>query len=433
MSYSRLYLKKGLRTLRILGVLAIISLITGAFLFIGQMSKENGWQEISGLGRVVIANISPHGFDIVWSTVLDVNDEQWVEVGSQQNRYEFRGKVEKVAGVYSSTISGLQAGNTYYFRIRSGSKTYKLPALLSNIIVTPREVKEKPVTPAYGKVIGINSKPYANGLLLYEIDGYYPLAIFTKQTGEWLIPLTGLIEKKTNTIVPVADSTSVIIKLFSYPEGSVRVSLSQTRPLRQVILAGKRIQLALARQSKNESILGASSQVIQEKSLIAARITYPKENAVIPGNKPLIRGTATPGKDILVLIQGGKQYSYRTQADEKGDWLVQAPVALEFGRYSITVTIQNGAGATTIVRRNFSIIKSGEQVLGEATGSPTLVPTLVIPTPTSEILPTIVPTEIVPTRFIPTATPPVTGGGVTSYLFGAVLFIVVGAGLVLAF
>jgi hypothetical protein len=126
--------------------------------------------------------------------------------------------------------------------------------------------------------------------------------------------------------------------------------------------------------------------------------------------------------------------------------MVQSPVALPFGRYTILVTIQNSAGATTVVRRVFSIIKGGEQVLGDATGSPTLIPTVVVPTyssptsvPITTILPTTVPTEmaypttLVPTRFVPTAPPPVSGGGISSYLFGSLLFIVIGAGLVLAF
>lgn len=436
MSYSKLYLKKDMQKLRILGVLASISILMCISLFIVQMSKKMGWQEVTGLDRVTIVNRSAHGFDVIWTTKKEEGSEQWVEVGNNQSSYPIHGKTEKIERVYSSTIVGLTAGKTYYFHIRSGSRTYKLPSLLSNRIILPHEVQEKPVTPAYGKVMEVNAQPYKNGLIMYEIDGYYPLAAFTKQTGEWLIPLTGLIEKKNNTIISLKNSTPVTITLFSYPEGSIRTTVSQTRPLRQVILAGKRIQLASQTQGTNASVLGVSSQT--DKPGIEARIIYPKENAVIPGNTPLIRGTATPGKDIVVLIQGRKQYSYRTQADEKGDWLVQSPVSLEFGRHFITVTIQNGVGATTVVRRNFSIIKSGEQVLGEATGSPTLAPTVVVPTygnptPTTVIFPTTTPIAIVPTRFIPTVTPPVTGGGVSSYLFGSLFLIVVGTGLVLAF
>jgi hypothetical protein len=438
-------LKKGRKTLLILGVCAVISLVIGGSIFIQQTAKKNGWQQITGIETLYIVNRTAHGFELVWSTKKDVEDTQWVEVGTKQGEYPIVASLDNNNGVYTASITGLEANTHYYFRIRVGDKTYTLPSLVSNEITTPKEVIEKPISPAYGKVLLPSTKPYANGLLIYEIDGFYPLAVFTKQTGEWLLPLTGLVEKKNNKIATVSDLTPVLIKLFSYPEGALRTSVGQTRPLKQAILAGSTLRLAQAPAQKGE-VLGVGSQTtLPQQDNNISQILYPKENAVIPGSTPLIKGTAPAGKDVLVLIQGSKQYSYRTKADDKGNWLIQAPVALEFGRYAITVTIQNGVGATTIVKRNFSIIKSGEQVLGVATGTPTLTPTVIVPTyaspttaPTLALTPTETPTiamypTTVPTYFVPTATPPVTGGGVSPYLFGALFCIVIGAGLVLAF
>ena len=51
------------------------------------------------------------------------------------------------------------------------------------------------------------------------------------------------------------------------------------------------------------------------------------------------------------------------------------------GTYIASVTSKDERGGKITVQRNFTIAKSGEQVLGVATGEPTLVPTVVV-TPT---------------------------------------------------
>jgi len=444
MSYTSLYFKKSKKPLFVLGALSILSLFLGSYFFVGQIGRKNGWQTTSGIQRVYIVNRSPHGFEVIWSNNKNEKEDQWVEVTKEKENQYTSGTFDTFGGVNRAIIGGLEANTRYRFRIRVGSKTYILPHLLSDIIQTPKEEKENPTSPAYGKAILPSTKPYANGLLIYEIDGYYPLAVFTKETGEWLLPLTGLVEKKSNSIVSIADRNLVSIKLFSYPEGIIRTSVGQTRPLRKVMIAGTSSLPDQITQTKGESILGVNSQNNSITAVSTSSITYPKENAIIPGNAPLIRGRASIGGDVLILIKSStKQYSYRTKADEKGDWLVRYPLVLDPGRYSILATMKNDRGTSTITQRSFNIIKSGEQVMGIATGTPTLVPTVSLLISSN---PTVIPTEslilptdqvsqptLLPTRLVPTASPPVTGGGMNGFLFGALFCIVIGAGLVLAF
>lgn len=439
MSYSALYIKKGQNALKILGVVACASFVIGAAFFIKQVGKQNGWQKIAGIDRLYVVNRTAHGFEVVWSTKKPATEEQWVEVGTGKESYPIMGKFDTSGGVYHATVEGLKPDTTYYFRVRVGTKTYILPSLNSKLVHTPKEVAEKPISPAYGKVALPSTRPYGNGLLIYEVDGFYPLAVITKETGEWLMPLNGLVEKKSDSIVPVNDTNQVSIKIFSYPEGNVRTIVGQTRPLKQTIIAGTSLHIAEAPQVANGSVLGTYTQGSTQKTNDILSVTYPKENALIPGNTPLIRGTAHAGKDVTVLIQGPtKQYSYRATADEVGNWLVQHPLVLEAGKYTILVNEVSTEKLPVTIKRTFSIIKSGEQVLGVATGSPTLIPTMppVVPTyanPTTIPTSILQPTTIVPTRFVPTATQPVTGGGMSSFLFGSLFFIIVGAGLVIAF
>lgn len=399
---------------------------------------KNGWEKTQGIDRLQVFNITPHGFEVAWTTKAEVKDEQWVEWKNQKGNEEGKGSVEKIGDVYRSSILDLRPGNTYTYKVRVGTKTYVLSNLTSSLITLPVESKELPISPAYGKVLLPTGRPYANGLITYEIDGFFPIATFTKGTGEWLLPLTGLVDKKTLKIVPISDTFPVTIRLFSYPKGSIHTTVGQTRPLRQAITAGATLRVAMA--SNNEVVLGANTNASVGKTPAQPSIVYPKERALIPGSRPLMRGTAIPGRDVLAYIQGPtKQYSYRTVADAKGEWLVQYPLPLEPGSYTFSISTVDKSDFALTLRRSFSIIKSGEQVLGTATGSPTLIPTSpIVPTYSPTTVPTVQPTSGVyptalPTVLAPTASQPISGGGITGFAYAAIFLIVVGAGLVLAF
>lgn len=439
MIYSRLYKRENKKVLYALACFAVTMVGLWLFLFVRDLGLKNGWEHIKGINRIQIVNRTPTGFEVVWSTIKDPKEKQWIEWKSKKgvtgNAY-----AERIGDSYRSIIQGLNASETYTFKVRAGAKTYVLDNLTVAEVTLPKESKELPISPAYGKVLLPSGKPYANGIVTYEVDGFYPVATITKSTGEWLLPLTGLVQKQTATIAPISDILPVTIRLFSYPDGSVRTTVGQTRPLRQSVIAGT-TQSVASLNPPNTAVLGTTTDVVTvSKGDMQPSIIYPKEKALIPGNKPLMRGVAIPGKDVLALIQGPtKQYSYRTTADSKGEWIIQYPLALESGAYVFSISTVDKNGFPLTLRRSFSIIKSGEQVLGEATGSPTLAPTAPVPTYASPTTaPTIRPTTAVyptamPTRFVPTATPPVTGGGMTAFAYIALFCIVVGAGLVLAF
>lgn len=440
MIYSRLYKRENKKVLYALACFAVTMVGLWLFLFIRDLGLKNGWEHIKGINRIQIVNVAPTGFEVVWSTEQIPQEAQWVEWKSKNGNAQGKVAAERIGDSYRSTIYGLEATKTYTFKVRTGSKTYILDNLAVSEVKLPKEAKELPISPAYGKVLLPSGKPYANGLVLYEVEGFYPVATLTKGTGEWLLPLTGLVKKQSVTIEPIGDTLPVTIRLFSYPKGSIRTTVGQTRPLRQSVIAGT-TQTVASLNPPNTAVLGATAEgAVVNSNEILPSIIYPKERALIPGNKPLMRGVAIPGKDVLALIQGPtKQYSYRTTADSKGEWIIQYPLALESGAYTFSISTVDKKGFPLTLRRSFSIIKSGEQVLGDATGSPTLAPTVPVPTyanPTTS--PTIRPTiatypTVVPTRFVPTATPPVTGGGMTTFAYVALFCIVVGAGLVLAF
>jgi len=446
MGYSKFITRKHSRiSYKFIGV-ALVSFLIGLFTFLSSsFIKKN--ITLSGLSRVWITNVNSGSVDIVW--VNESKKNSLLVWGNDPKSLSKKSIPEIYNGnTYLARIQGITGSHIVYFQIQSekgeqfdfaGKKIWK-------VSLPKYVVNNQPLTPAYGKVLFPSGKPYVNNLIVYEIEGFYPLVTSTKQTGEWLIPLTSLVDKKTGEYRNPGDNQIVNITFPGSFSTKLVASLKETKPLSKAIVIGT-TQTIAQKKGMDESILGVNSQNNYQIEKKQPSIVYPKENALIPGNKPLIRGTSRAGEVLQILIQGNrKQYSYRTTVDERGDWMVQYPISLEAGAYVISVVTKDQSGFPLTLRRIFTITKSGEQVLGEATGSPTITlsPTL-FPSPTQQVVssPTIGSISATPTPYIQTTTipttiivspqPPQTGGGIFSFLFTATLCLGVGIMLIFVF
>jgi len=437
MYYSRIIARHHNRThFTSLISIGIISVILALLLLGRQMGRVSGWQTDEAIQDIHVVNVTAHGFELVWTVTRASSEKQWVEWGTSKGDFSHTEMTEQSGLVYHATVAGLHPQTHYSYRLRRGSTTLTLHRQSVFELITPRETTGIPTTPAYGKLYTQHTQPVDNGFILYTVEGAYPLMAKTKQTGEWLIPLGVVIDKKQNIAVPIRDDQKVQIALMGSTGLLAEGTVGQTRPLARLLVEHTFVRLATG-QANSQNVLGVETSTRTGRSYIP-QIIYPKNHALIPGAAPLIRGSGVPGKSVSVKIQGPKlQYGYQALVDEKGAWLVQYPLALPYGLYTITATTVDGTGAPISLSHEFTIIKSGEQVLGEATGSPTLIPTQTtvpsrpVSTP-AEVIPTAVPTEI----FVPTISPTpaellTTGGGMYSFVIAAFACIVVGGIFVL--
>jgi hypothetical protein len=88
-------------------------------------------------------------------------------------------------------------------------------------------------------------------------------------------------------------------------------------------------------------------------------------------------------------------------------------------------------GNSVSMSRSFTILKSGEAVLGDATGSATITPSINV-TATPSAQPTLEPTLVFATSTA-TSTPPVSGGSVLPFTILSLVLLVIGAGIILLF
>ncbi len=463
MFYSDIYLSKARKvSLPVLVTLIVFSFSVifftkTVFLVSNHATRASNVQ----LRRVEIVNVSYNSFDVFWQT----NDEEkgWILYGNNKNmlnkialdirdthsiRKKFRFHLAKIEG-----DTGLKSDTTYYFKIVSSEKVYTLPNQESFSFKTPPLFNLKIGEEfAYGKILNSKGDPLSNAFVIFRSNDTYPYLAVTKNTGEWFINLSNIVSRIKREPVDLTDNQKIKLEILSEDnkKSVVTSDIDNIKPLPQAIVIGKDYDFI-----SPPSVLSASdSKYTNYKSNnLKVDILYPKEGAILPG-APLIKGTGVPGETVLITIHS-KTYVAKVKVNKKGVWLLKIPVHLSSGSHEISISTKDYSGHSVQLIRNFVIGKSGESVLGEATGSATYTPTP-SPTPsdtaTSPTLtptPTTVSTNLSPTptqssqgtaqpsptkkSSVPTQSPPVTGFNLNHLLTAGGLLIVTGVGLLIAF
>ena len=388
------------------------------------------------LKRHTLTNLSYNKISIFWETESPLMS--YVAFGeSPSNLDRTVHDVRDVPGEQGSNIfhlvdiSELMSGKTYYYVIFL--KTSKSVEVVKDGNGAPfmfKTLNEPPTTstvrPAYGKILLPNGVQAVDALVLLNYPNAYSLSSLTKASGEWLVPLNNVIDKASHKQIVPERSTIINIEILSN-EGRtmIRSTVENASPLPQTVVLGKNYDFVNV-----EEVLSAVHS--GNTGSYKFSILSPREGAVIPGNRPLIRGTAYPQSQISIQF-GGIKDILRVTTDKNGIWKTTADFNFTAGQHRMEVKTSNKDGKEEILTRMFTIAKSGEQVLGEATAEPTLSST---PTPTPAVQLTATPTPLTAYDPTPTATSsavPVSGSNVLPYILGAGALIIAGVGVILAF
>jgi hypothetical protein len=169
---------------------------------------------------------------------------------------------------------------------------------------------------------------------------------------------------------------------------------------------------------QSPSVLGdtTSSKPASTKTI---GLVSPAQNASLATTLPLIAGTGIPEKTVSVVVGITSPVSDTTTVGADGIWRYTPTKPLGIGKQSVTATTVDERGKAVAFTHTFTILKSGTQVLGEATPSATLSPT---PTATPSASPSATPS---PTPQLEGEPVPESGTSLPT-----VLMLMLGAGLV---
>ncbi len=406
MSYTQFYTRSKPNGV-FLGIFLVILLIGSFFAVRTYLPAQTSLAQSDSIELMQVTNIFPTQTTVVWKS--ENKQEAWLTWGTKENdlsniAYDDRAgeKSGQSYSYHSVTLKDLSPETTYYFKVTDGksffAKNGKDIFTFSTISNLKQSTHNKP---AYGKYV-VDNKPMGSAIVLIEHPAIYPLSTVTKPSGEWLIPFNYTVNKKTGALYILKPEDIVSISVLDETGKTTRVTARtlQLSPLKDPIKNGALANLTTPKETSSKpSSEGAISLI------------YPKKNAVITADTPLIKGTAEPNSDVIVTLTTKRDSTnaddvfYTATADENGIWKLALNSALKPGSYSIEVKPRGGVDEGRAIAHSFSIAKSGTQVLGESTPSSTITPTA-SPSPTLAVSQTPTPTSTSSAQLSPTSTQP---------------------------
>jgi hypothetical protein len=396
------------------------------------------------LGRHDVVNYSAHQIGVFWKT--EKAEVGWIAYGTTPQNLNQIALDERDVEAKKNTVmnhfvllKNLTENTTYYYKIvtNDGLIGQGSAAQAFSFKTLPNISNPSSAKPAYGKVVLPNGQPAQESFVIITKDDTYPLVTMTKITGEWLIPLQYGIQKSTGKVISFQPSDAVSIEIVADNQVSAQIDaiIKNTTPLPQTVVMGRNYTFM-----SDSNVLPASTSVNGTGSKHTVSVLYPKEGAVVPGFRPLIKGTAVPGKQVKISINSNPGYVFQLTADAKGEWNISSPITIGAGSYIITLKTIDDFNRDVTLTRRFVIGKSGEAVLGDATPSGTITTTPEISpsvtpggtTVTIEPSATETPTASVSGSLSPTPTL-VAGFNSNLFLYGSAALIIIGAGVMFIF
>lgn len=395
----------------IVGILMVVLIVSA--LAVGSESYFRTATTASGSiqpANVQITNVTDTTFTVSWTTqlpatgALSVASSKGTQIlfDDQDTANTIQTTGSKGQGQYvthSVTFRAAVPDTDYSITILSNNKkningdapyTVHTPFLLSTTTGN--------LEPAYGTVVTDTSQPVSGAVVYLTIDGAQTLSAVTKPSGTWLIPLNLVRTKDLTSYLPVTDrmTETIVVRGNGLETNAMAdtqndspvppMALGKTYDFRRLNAKAPGQPLALATTPAPQKSMGAVLGTSSVKATNTVSLVIPADGAALPTTLPLIQGTGIPGKTVSLILGITNPYGGTTTVGADGLWSYTPKKPLAPGKQSVTITTQDVKNKPVAITHMFEILKSGTQVLGDATpsGTPAVIQTLA-PTPTIQL------------------------------------------------
>ena len=447
---------------KLLGGLLVVLVMIAGVLFSRQGSSLSVAPEATIVTQYEVGNVSASAVTIFWRTNTKTDSYiAWGQKPSQLDSKMF--DAGSTAGDpthnHSVTIKNLMPDTTYFYQIKDGRHVLGNKRSVYQVVTAKKSGAISSLQPIYGTVKTESDSPVKNAVVILKSAKIIPQIASVKADGTFLFSLCCTLNGKRK-LVELTSKDELDMTLIDEDgnalvvQDTVKNMLAQSTSFvvgsqySRVDAGGAKIEepveQTFARPTIAPSVPEVTLGVVPDDVVLGVTdapksfdILYPFEGASISSGRPLIKGLA-PAASIIELqflkkVTGGKKNPpqfMRARTDENGKWNGSPVTALLPGDYTITALVE-GTQRTEAITREFYIQKSGEAVLGDATGSATLTPTTSLtatPFPTSALT-----TTIAPTTMTPIVEPPVTGFSIVPIAGVSILCMIIGLGFLLIF
>jgi len=370
----------------IVGILLVLSVI-GIIAFFEWFEKS----PTSASGSIVpvniqLTNISDTSFSVVWVTGLPATGVVSVSSGklapmTYVDDRDTNGKLNRYT-THMVTVRSLTPSTQYAFRLLSNGKSFTnngSPYSISTASIIQSGTSG--LEPAYGIINDTKGSPLSDAIILLTLEQGQVLSTLTSASGSWLIPLSLARTLLLDRYIDGSERrTETIRVVWNDQEASAITDTLNDSPVPTMVL-GKtydfRKQQAMGKSTP--SVLGDTT-ITKPATAKTIDLHTPAQHASLSTNRPLIQGTGVAGKKVTIVLGIVNPVSGTTTVGADGIWKYSPSVSLPQGKQSVTATTTDQRGKPVAFTHTFTILKSGTQVLGDATPSATLTPTFT-PTP----------------------------------------------------
>jgi len=380
-----------------IGIL-LVTLLAGAVIYLFESYSRRPGQASGSVipTNVSVTNITDTGFSVVWTSATPATGT--IKLLSPKRTpsafFDDRDTTGKLKNytTHMVTIRSLAPATLYTFQILSNGKNFTTGATKPYNVTTASTLSGDGtgLEPAYGTINDVGGSPVVGAIVLLTIEQGQLLSAITSPSGSWLMSL-GLA--RTTSLAKYLDGserlTETIRVLWGDQEATAITDTLNDGPVPTMQL-GKTYDFRRQQAAVPEtpSVLGDTTTTKSSTVKIIA-LTAPAQNAALTTSLPLIQGTGLPGKTVSVVVGITNPVSSTTTVGADGIWRYTPTKPLGAGKQSVTATTVDERGKAVAFTHTFTILKSGTQVLGDATPSATLSPT---PIATSSASPSATPT-----------------------------------------
>ncbi|MBI5620719.1 hypothetical protein HY949_03000 [Candidatus Gottesmanbacteria bacterium] len=409
---------RGFRIPTILGLVLIILIVAGVISLFEWVSKKPTSASQSAIpASVALTNISDTAFTVVWTTQIPASGAVRLLTPKHTPSTFFDDRdtaaKRKTTLTHSVTIRSLTPGTLYTFEILSNGKVYTQNGKPYSIATGPAiSAGGSGLEPAYGEVHDAQGSPVDGAIVLLTPQQGQMLSTLTSPSGTWLLSL-GITRNESLTKYLDGSSrlTESIRVLYQDQEADAITDTLNDAPVPTMIL-GKTYDFRKQQAKAETSLL---SEALPDKPAVlgdatgtkpsvtkTVSLTLPAQNASLTSSLPLIQGTGIPGKKVSVVLGITNPVSGTTTVGGDGIWRYTPTKPLGNGKQSVTATTTDARGKSVALTHTFTVLKSGTQVLGDATPSATLTLTPT-PTATQSATPSAAPTPQLEGEPVPTS------------------------------
>ncbi|OGG11628.1 hypothetical protein A2Z00_01025 [Candidatus Gottesmanbacteria bacterium RBG_13_45_10] len=391
----------------IIGLLLVVLVVGSVVFFVERVlrspSTASGSQEPNAVRST---NITDTSFTVSWTTQLPATGTILVSTPKKNNEiyYDERDTVEKTLGSYTThsiIVRNTSPDTTHSVVILSNGQKYLdngTPYLVHT--ATTLTPISGGLEPSYGTVKTADNQPAMGAIVYVTVQGGQTLSSLVKSSGLWLIPLSLLRTEDLMSYLPTVDRMNEdILIVYNGDEATATTDTLNDSPVpdmyigkaydfrkQQAKTTGKDT-LAIRLPTQNTTptlgtgaVLGQTTRRTFSVSLIS-----PAQDAALTTSLPFIQGTGIPSKFVGIMLGITNPTNGSTQVGPDGVWNFTPLKPLGPGKQSVTISTVDNVGKPVAITHTFKVLKSGSQVLGDATPSATPV---VTETPTPIEVPT---------------------------------------------